>query len=145
MLPKLPWEDASAATALYKALQEKGLWLDLAEMRGGDRIDEKIGPNVQRAAFFLPLLSVNTLGKGGYFRREWAWAIKHNANFTGIADRGYLRPIIVDTTQKEDFKEVPADFTDVHIEIWPQGKPTPEFLAQILEADRRWARPISAT
>ena len=139
--------DALAATALYKALREAGIpvWFDVAEMQGGDRIDDKIRPNVQGAAFFLPLLSANTCGTGGYFRREWAWAIKHNAEFTGMPDRGYLRPIIVDTTPKAAFNEVPADFTDVHIEVWPRGEPTPEFLAQILAAHRRWAKPRSST
>jgi TIR domain-containing protein len=140
-------EDALAAAALYKALRAAGLpvWLDLEEMRGGDRIDDKIRPNVQHAAFFLPLLSANTRGKGAISGREWNWAIKHNADFTGIADRGYLRPIIVDTTPKDDFKEVPADFTAVHIEVWPRGEPTAQFLAQILAAHQIWVKRGSAT
>jgi hypothetical protein len=139
--------DASAATALYKALGEAGIpaWLDLAEMRGGDRVDDKILPNVKNAAFFLPLLSANVQEVGGYYRKEWSWALKRNEEFTGISDRGYLRPIIVDSTPKTDFKDIPREFTDVHIEVWPQGEPTPKFLSHISAAHQRWAKPSSAT
>ena len=137
--------DAEAAAALCATLRAAGLpvWLDLAEIRGGDRFDEKIRRNVEAAAFFLPLLSANTCGKGGYFRKEWAWALAHNSNFTGMADRGYLRPIIVDATQKAALTDVPTEFTAVHIEAFAGGAPTPEFLAQLLAAHQLWAAPAS--
>jgi hypothetical protein len=119
--------DAQPAAALYQALREAGIpvWLDLEEIHGGDRIDDRIRPNVEGAAFFLPLLSGNTRRQGGYFRREWAWALSHSAYFTGMADRGYLRPIIVDSTPKAELlKDIPTEFASVHIEEWPQGRPT---------------------
>jgi hypothetical protein len=137
------WADAAPAAALYKALTAAGLpaWLDLAEMRGGDRIDDKVRHNVEAAAFFLPLLSANTCKQGGYFRKEWAWALARNADFTGMSDRGYLRPIIVDLTPQAEFGDLPKDFTDVHINVFPDGVPTPEFLAQVVDAHRRLTAP----
>lgn len=141
----MEWKDGEAAAALCCALRGAHLpvWLDLAEIRGGDRFDEKIRRNVEGATFFLPLLSANTCGKGGYFRKEWAWALAHNSNFTGIADRGYLRPIIIDTTPKATLTDVPAEFTAVHIETFAGGEPTPEFLAHLLAAHQRWAAPTT--
>jgi hypothetical protein len=135
--------DGDAAAALCEALRGARLpvWLDLAEIRGGDRFDDRIRRNVEGAAFFLPLLSANTCGQGGYFRKEWAWALARNINFTGMADRGYLRPIIVDATPQAALTDVPTEFTSVHIETFRRGMPTPEFLAQLLGAHQRWAAP----
>jgi hypothetical protein len=132
-------KDATAATTLYKALAEAGIpvWLDLAEMLGGERFGDKIRRNLEGAKFFLALLSANTSGQSGYFRREWNWAIVHNEKFLALREnhhRYHLCPIILDDTPIEAFKDLPPDFAEVHIEVCRDGKPTDKFLAQLLAA-----------
>jgi len=137
--------DAAAAVALYHALRSVGLpvWLDTDELHGGDRFDEKIRRNVEHAAFFFPVLSSNTRGQGGYFRREWAWALAHDKDFTAITERGYLRPIIIDETPANTFTDIPVEFRKAHIESFPRGQPTPESLARLVAAHQRWAAPAA--
>jgi TolB-like protein len=124
-------EDAAAALRIAEALRGFGVevWFDQNELRGGDSWDAKIRHQIRECALFLPVISANTQVRSeGYFRREWRLAVDRTHDMA--EGRAFLVPVLIDNTD-EYTALVPEDFRRVQWTRLPDGRPTPEFVAQV--------------
>ncbi|MDP2139114.1 MAG: TIR domain-containing protein [Candidatus Didemnitutus sp.] len=124
-------EDAAAATRIAEALRGFGVevWFDQHELRGGDSWDGKIRQQIRDCALFLPVISANTQSRSeGYFRREWRLAVDRTHDMA--EGRAFLVPVLIDDTD-EYAALVPEDFRRVQWTKLVDGRPTPEFVAQV--------------
>lgn len=130
-------EDRSAAFRLAAGLQAVGLpvWLDRQQLDWGSDYTARIRLAIQQCALFLPVLSANAEQRTGFFRKEWAWAIERNLEFTGARLR-FLFPLAVDDTPVFTSDEIPEPFKATHIETAPEGQTTEAQQAAILSAFR---------
>ncbi len=139
--------DLAAAERLTEGLRAAGVkvYLDKSRARdaaqpgltAGSKWREALERNVKQAVFVLAIVSKNTQA-GGFYRTEWAWAMEHDLTFTGMTDRGYLRPIIVDDSSMGTLRNVPKPFTEAHVSLLPEGQCNPAFLAEFLAAFELW-------
>ena len=112
-----------------------------AGLEHGSDYERKLRENVERATFFVPLLSRSAQSRGGWFRREWFWAGIKGQEYFGIADRSYIRPVVVDDTQAGRLEELPRELTSTHMVALHEGIPTAAFITELQAALARWARP----
>jgi hypothetical protein len=115
-------EDRPAALRLAAELQAAGLpvWLDRAQLDWGSDYTARIQTAVRDCALFVPVLSRTSETKIGFFRKEWAWAVERNLDFTGSSVR-FLFPVVIDDAPVFTSTEIPAAFRTLHIEAAPGG------------------------
>ncbi|MBV8888629.1 MAG: toll/interleukin-1 receptor domain-containing protein [Alphaproteobacteria bacterium] len=123
-------EDIDAVRRLKSGLDEAGLtvWFDFDRLEAGDSFDLKIQNNIRQCSLFVPVLSRNTEARvEGFFRREWNYALDRDKNIDpGVR---FITPVVIDDTSS--FAMVPPRFRDINITSLPEGRPTPEFVAQL--------------
>ncbi len=140
-------KDDAAARALAEGLRASGIkaYLDKSRAKDpsqpglehGSDFESKLRQNIDQAVFFIPLLSANTQ-RGGYFRKEWEWAVEHNRQWFGFNDRGYLRAIVVDESPVESLRGVPPEFQSKHILRIPGGKCPESFVTELKAGLEKW-------
>jgi hypothetical protein len=72
-------EDVDAARRIKAGLDAAGLdvWYDQTELQGGDDFTLKITINIKRCSYFVPLISLNSVGKRDrFFIKEWNCALE---------------------------------------------------------------------
>jgi hypothetical protein len=120
-------EDLMAVQRLKAGLDGAGIttWFDLDRLEGGDDYDRKIRRNIERCAYFIPVVSAATERRvEGYFRREWSYALDRARN---IAEGAlFIVPVCIDDTDTVS-AQVPDRFKALHITRLPGGEVTPEF------------------
>ncbi|MBI2813201.1 MAG: TIR domain-containing protein [Opitutae bacterium] len=124
-------EDTDAARRIAEALRGFGVevWLDQAELRGGDQWDAKIKKQIRECALFLAVVSAHTQERAeGYFRREWKLAVERTQDMA--AGTVFLVPVVVDDTREAEAL-VPEEFMRVQWTRLPGALPTPQFVAQV--------------
>ncbi|MBV8588284.1 MAG: toll/interleukin-1 receptor domain-containing protein [Verrucomicrobia bacterium] len=127
-------EDIEAVHRLRVGLETRGLpvWMDRGNrktlrLNPGDPYNKKIQQNIAECSFFIAIISHSAAEPtAGYLRREWSWALERLPDFTGLVDKPFIIPIIIDEV---DFRqaEIPSEFKKLHYQSLPQGEPTDEF------------------
>jgi TolB-like protein len=124
-------QDAEAAQRICEALRAGGVevWLDTAELRGGDAWDQKIRRQIRDCALFIPIISHNTASRlEGYFRLEWKLAV--DRSHLMAAEKPFLLPIVVDATQDAN-AHVPDKFREVQWTRLTNGDTPPAFVERV--------------
>lgn len=125
-------DDSAAAIRITEALRERGVevWLDQAELVGGEAWDATIKRQIRECALFIPIISAQTQRRiEGYFRREWLLAAERTRDMAqGVT---FIVPLAIDDVS-ETVAVVPEEFLRVHWLRLAGGVPTPEFLAEIV-------------
>lgn len=124
-------EDLAAVQRLKGALDAAGVttWFDMERLEGGDDYDRKIRRNIERCAFFLPVVSAATERRlEAYFRREWSYALDRTRNMAD--DALFILPACIDATDPRAAR-VPDKFKAVHITQMPGGEPPPAFVERL--------------
>lgn len=124
-------EDLAAVQRLKGALDAAGVttWFDMERLEGGDDYDRKIRRNIERCAFFLPVVSAATERRlEAYFRREWSYALDRTRNMAD--DALFILPACIDATDPRAAR-VPDKFKAVHITQIPGGEPPPAFVERL--------------
>jgi hypothetical protein len=126
-------EDLLAVHKLKAGLDAAGIstWFDLERLESGDDYNRKIQRNIQRCAFFIPVISAAAQHRHeAYFRREWSYA-SDRARY--MADAAvFVLPVIIDDTRSAEAL-VPENFRPLHFMRLPGGEVTPEFAARLKE------------
>lgn len=128
-------EDRPAALCLCEALEAAGIdvWFDRTDLRGGDAYEAKIKLNIRRCSVFLAMISRHTeTDEPRFFRKEWSWAMRRLAEFTGTK-RAFVVPVTVDDTRFDAAQQIPEEFHDLHAIRAPQGAP-PAALLDLLKS-----------
>ena len=131
-------EDSAAALRIAVALRAAGIdvWLDQAELRGGDAWDTRLRSQIKSCALFIPLISANTNARReGYFRREWKLAGDRTIDMDEALP--FLVPVVIDTTN-DAVAVVPDRFRAVQWTWLPGGAATSAFaerLRNLLQGD----------
>ena len=124
-------QDAGAAQRICEALRGGGVevWLDTAELRGGDAWDQKIRRQIRDCALFIPIISRNTASRlEGYFRLEWKLAV--DRSHLMAAEKPFLLPIVIDGTQDAN-AHVPDKFREVQWTRLTNGDASPAFVERV--------------
>lgn len=124
-------EDLAAVQRLKGALDAAGVttWFDMERLEGGDDYDRKIRRNIERCAFFLPVVSAATERRlEAYFRREWSYALDRTRNMAD--DALFILPACIDATDPRAAR-VPDKFKALHITQMPGGEPPPAFVERL--------------
>ncbi len=124
-------QDAEAAKRIADALRAFGIevWLDQAELRGGDAWDASIRRQIRECTLFVPIISANTQGRReGYFRREWNLAVERILDMAHGTP--FLVPVVVDDTS-EARALVPEQFLRVQWTRLPRGVADEKFVGQV--------------
>lgn len=124
-------EDLAAVQRLKGALDAAGVttWFDMERLEGGDDYDRKIRRNIERCAFFLPVVSAATERRlEAYFRREWSYALDRTRNMAD--DALFILPACIDATDPRAAR-VPDKFKALHITHMPGGEPPPAFVERL--------------
>jgi hypothetical protein len=94
-------KDRKAAQRLTDNLKEDGIgvWFDERELKGGDKVDEKIIEAINKYPVFMPLVSQNSkqitkMGQVKYHIQEW---LHSYANY--VEKRVTIIPVIIDDTK----------------------------------------------
>jgi TIR domain/SIR2-like domain len=126
-------EDLPAVQALKAGLDAAGIptWFDLERLESGDDYNRKIQKNIQRCAFFIPVISQAAQRRHeAYFRREWSYA-SDRARY--MADAAvFVLPVVIDDTRSGEAL-VPENFRHLHFAKLSGGEVTPEFAARLRE------------
>jgi TIR domain/SIR2-like domain len=126
-------EDVEAVRKLKAGLDAAGIvtWFDLERLESGDDYNRKIQRNIQRCAFFVPVISSAAQRRHeAYFRREWSYA-SDRARY--MADAAvFVLPVIIDDTRSAEAL-VPENFRPLHFSRLPGGEVTPDFAARLKE------------
>jgi hypothetical protein len=139
-------EDRPKALALVEALAQRGLpvWYDRMKLDSGDRYREKIMRNIERSAFFVPLISRHcATPERRFFRLEWDKAKDElkRASFDPQA-MPFVLPLVVDDTPF-DPPFLGGLFRDLHWCRFETNAPPDSFLGrceQLLREHRRRKR-----
>jgi len=126
-------EDLPAVQQIKAGLEAAGIttWFDLDRLEAGDDYDRKIRRNIERCAYFIPVISKNTQSRlEGYFRREWGYALDRSRNMAEGAL--FILPVSLDRTSPED-AHVPERFRVLQLTPLPGGQVTPEFAQRLGE------------
>ena len=124
-------EDLAAVQRLKGALDAAGIttWFDMERLEGGDDYDRKIRRNIERCAFFVPVVSAATERRlEAYFRREWSYALDRTRNMAD--DALFILPACIDATDPRGAR-VPDKFKALHITQMPGGEPPPAFVERL--------------
>jgi hypothetical protein len=134
-------EDRPAVRALAIALAKAGIevWFDERKLEAGDEYRKKIERNIERASFFVAVLSKHTTTtERRFFRVEWTKAVEE-AKWRA-SEPPFLVPIVIDDTPVDD-PSIPDEFrSERHIARAPGGEPPPDLptiLRERLRALRR--------
>tara|TARA_R110001583_G_scaffold192906_1_gene360133 strand:- start:8455 stop:9834 length:1380 start_codon:yes stop_codon:yes gene_type:complete len=109
-------EDELIAQKIKNQLEEAGLyvWMDKAKLKPGDDYRDKILRNIEHVAFFIPVLSNNTLSEEKrFFRLEWhkslevlqEWPVSHP----------FIQPLVYDDIDVYSSPSIPKQFTEKHV------------------------------
>lgn len=135
-------EDRDSAFSIRTQLEMENIdaWMDESELESGMDFEYIIKDNIERASFFVPIISrahdiKNTNRLGRFVLGEWHWAEKVNER--RLKDDCYLRPVVVDDTPPgADFIERP--FRDLHWTQFQNEKLPPEFIDSLRRGIRRY-------
>lgn len=133
-------EDQAAAASLGDALASNGIqvWLDKNSLNGGDRWKEVIQNNIESCSMFLPLISRHTQTmERRYFRKEWNLALDDAPARSDSYP--FIQPILIDDSDVSA-EHIPRKFTELHINRFPDGIPTVEFLDRTKQIIRNLSR-----
>ena len=126
-------EDLAAVQRLKAGLDAAGIttWFDMERLESGDDYHRKIQRNIQRCAFFVPVISANAQRRHeAYFRREWSLASERARYMADAAV--FVLPVVVDETSRND-AIVPENFRPLHFARLPGGEVSPEFAQRLRE------------
>ena len=124
-------QDADTARGIAKTLRAAGIevWLDQAELAGGDAWDRKIRQQIQTCALFVPIISANTESRTeGYFRLEW-W-LAEQRSFRMAKGRPFLFPVVTDVSGTAQV-QVPDAFREVQWTRLEGGQVPADFAARV--------------
>jgi hypothetical protein len=127
-----PSPDERRAIALRDALDKLGMdvWFDKEQLLGGDEFERKIQRYINTCSLFMPLISQTTESRdGGFFRKEWSWALAKLPEFTG-SDRQFIYPVVLDQLNPYDAK-VPDGFKRFQFAYMLGSDPEPQLLNHI--------------
>lgn len=135
-------EDRDAAISIRAQLEAANIdaWMDESELESGMDFEYIIKDNIERASFFMPIISrahdiQNSDRLGRFVLGEWHWA--ERVNERRLKDDCYLRPVVVDETPPgADFIERP--YRDLHWTQFQNGKLPPEFIDSLRRGIRRY-------
>ena len=129
-------EDLAAVQQIKAGLEAAGIitWFDMDRLEGGDDYDRKIRRNIERCAYFIPVVSAATQRRHeAYFRREWSYALDRTRN---MADGAlFLLPVTVDATRPDEAL-VPDKFRAVHFTRLAGGQVSDEFAQRLKDFTR---------
>lgn len=126
-------EDLAAVQRIKEGLDALSIatWFDMERLEAGDDYDLKIRRNIQRCAYFIPVISATTERRHeAYFRREWSYAIDRTRNMVDGAL--FILPVIVDDTNPAQAL-VPELFKSLHFTPLPQGAVSEGFARRLAE------------
>jgi TolB-like protein/tetratricopeptide (TPR) repeat protein len=124
-------QDAVTARRIAEALRAVGIevWLDQAELAGGDAWDREIRQQIQSCALFVPIISANTESRPeGYFRLEW-W-LAEQRGFRMAKGQPFLVPVVTDVPRTAD-AQVPDAFREVQWTRLEGGRVPADFAARV--------------
>ena len=107
-------EDRTVALSIKESFDREGIdtWFDQRALEGGDEYRAVIERNIERAAFFVPVLSRHTTGDDRrFFRLEWAKAIDE-VRFRP-PELPFILPVLADDTPPTAVG-IPQAFRDRH-------------------------------
>ena len=125
-------KDSQVALAIREALESRGIdvWLDKDQLQGGDEYERKIERYVNTCSLFMPLISETTESReGGFFRKEWSWALRKMPDFTG-SGRQFLFPVVIDNINPYQAK-VPEEFKRIQFTPVVNAKPDAQFVNRV--------------
>lgn len=102
-------EDLGTVISLWQALDggQVDVWFDRRELAAGAAWDAMIESNILRCSLFLPVVSRNAQARlEGYFRQEWAWAVKRAGRMA--RELPFIVPMLLDLEPGADF--TPREF-----------------------------------
>lgn len=128
-------EDRQEALRLAADLQAAGLpvWLDRQQLDWGSDYTARIRTAIDQCGLFLPVISQTAERRTGFYRKEWAWAVERNLEFTG-SSVSFLFPLVIDETEATTSKEIPVEFKSKHIEKALRGQISASQTAAIVSA-----------
>ena len=130
--------DRRAAESLRRELDRAGV--DVVMDRDDAPVDEsttrRIRSAIGESAVFVPLISAQALrASRRFFRPEWTDAV---LDAQDTAPHGsFVVPVVIDDTPKTA-SALPRGFGQRDWEPLPDGKPTPRFVREIVELQRRY-------
>ena len=142
-------EDRATALAIRTQLETANIdtWMDESGLEPGAEFQEVIRDNIDKASFFLALISrsLNLEGSsrlGRFVLREWKWAEK--AGELRPRDHHFLQPVVIDNTPPgAEFVERP--FRDLHWSSLKDGALPQEFIDFVKLGIRRFrSQPMGA-
>ena len=130
-------EDLDAALQVASELHKTGVpvWLDKQRLDWSSDYSVRIKNAIQNCSLFLPILSRNAEKRPGFFRKEWAWAVEKNLEFTGSSLK-FIYSLSIDDAKIFDSTEIPDVFKSRHIEFASGGKLNTEQCSAIQEGYR---------
>lgn len=118
-----PREDKAIALVIKSQLEAAGIdtWMDENDLEPGDEFKRVIKDNIDKASFFLALIShslalegMDRLGR--FVLKEWKWA--EEVNESRHKNDNFLLPLVIDDTQP-NASYVDPPFCDLH---WKEFK-----------------------
>jgi hypothetical protein len=125
-------EDGKEAIALSKELKAANIevWMDIEQLRAGDKYERKIERYINTCSVFIPMISTTSeLRTEGFFRREWNWALNRLPSFTG-AGRQFILPIALGNIDPYSAK-VPVAFKECQFYKHPADGSFLEFIKRV--------------
>jgi hypothetical protein len=141
------WPNLCARRALKFSWIAPRLRFGISGLEHGSDYERKLRQNIAQCTFFIPLLSRNIRNEGRFYRREWKWATSELEYWTGVSDRNFIRPLIIDNVEMPTLRPlVPDEFLSAHVLPAPAGEPNESFFMQLLDGLARWqgVRPSSS-
>lgn len=130
--------DAAAAFRTVEKLRQRGclVWMDLANVVGGDRFGSDLGDNIlRRCGLFLSLISKTTEGRReGWFHQERKWAAERARLMHD--DEPFYFPIVIDDTALPPRNEPPA-FAGLHVAPAPDGELPDDLIERLYHLQQR--------
>ena len=133
-------EDRDAAMAIRDALEAEKLhvFFDKDDLKAGDDWAAKLRRSIAECALFVLVISKSTLTpKARYFRDEWNEALAQAAKMP--PNRSFLVPVVIDDTH-DQHQALPDDLRRVQWSRLAEGRPTPEFVGEVVRLYRDYVR-----
>ena len=113
-------EDAALATKLYREFEQRGFntWLDKKKLFPGQNWPRAIEAAIERADFFVPCFSHNSVSKRGVFQSELRYALEVASRRP--LDEMFIIPIRLDDCQVPRTVQRKLQFVDLFPD-WASG------------------------
>ena len=125
-------ENKKEAMALSTGLKAANIevWMDIEQLRVGDKYERKIERYIKTCSVFIPIISTTSdFRTEGFFRKEWNWALNRLPNFTG-ADRQFILPVALGNIDPYSAK-VPAEFKKCHFYLHSVNSSFSDFIETV--------------